>query len=72
MTHTANFFSGTVSVITSSSPLAVTTESLPSATLGERYSAIVAATGGTSPSHFSLASGSLPTSPTAAGSARYS
>ena len=42
-------------------PLAITTTSLPSATVGTPYSATLAATGGTKPFTWSLTSGKLPT-----------
>jgi len=42
-------------------PLAITTTSLPNADVGTAYSATLAATGGTTPFTWSLASGTLPT-----------
>ncbi len=46
--------------ITLSSPLSVTTTSLPGGTVGTAYSTTLAATGGTSPYTWSLTSGTLP------------
>jgi hypothetical protein len=43
-----------------SNPLAVSTSSLPQGQVGASYSGTLAATGGTAPYHWSLASGSLP------------
>ena len=44
----------------SSTPLAIATSSLPSGQVGSPYSAILAATGGTTPYSWSLTSGALP------------
>ncbi|MGE0407326.1 MAG: putative Ig domain-containing protein, partial [Candidatus Korobacteraceae bacterium] len=52
-------FSMTVTAATA--PLAITTSSVASGTTGKAYSATVAASGGTMPYGFSMASGTLPT-----------
>ena len=49
-----------LSITVTPAPLAVTTTSLPGATLGSAYSAALAATGGTPPYSWSVTAGSLP------------
>lgn len=62
LVYVANANSGTVSVITPSVlPLAVTTSSLPGATLGAAYTATLQASGGTPAYTWSVVSGKLPT-----------
>ncbi len=50
----------TTQTVTSSTPLAITTTSLPNGQVGSAYSAILAATGGTTPYTWALTSGTLP------------
>jgi hypothetical protein len=50
-----------LTVVAAPAPLAITTSSLPSGMAGSVYSAVVTASGGTTPYSFSLASGALPT-----------
>ena len=51
-----------------STPLSVSTSSLPKGQVGANYSAPLAATGGTAPYHWALASGALPAGLTLAAS----
>ncbi|HEY1215778.1 MAG TPA: DUF4082 domain-containing protein, partial [Bryobacteraceae bacterium] len=51
---------GSTTLTVQAAPLAITTTSLPSGTVGASYSATLTATGGTSPYTWSISSGSLP------------
>ena len=51
---------GSTGLTVQAAPLSITTASLPNGTVGAAYSATLAATGGTGPYNWSMASGSLP------------
>ena len=52
---------GSTTLTVNSAPLSITTSSLPNAVLNTAYSATLAASGGTLPYSWTIASGSLPT-----------
>ena len=58
---------GSTGLTVQTTPLSITTSSLPGGTLNVSYSATLAASGGTSPYTWSIASGSLPTGLSLAG-----